>query len=239
MRQKHHLGTLFLIGLTLALASVSPLIFPVAMDGHGTLNLLAKQWLIPSIIMLAIITLLTWKRVPLVSRSIAWGALAGALATGALEAVRIVGFHLGYMPGSMPKLMGVLLLDRFALGPDVASNLAGWGYHFWNGAAFGIIYVLLIGTRRSWAAIVYALAIGVGFMFSPVVRSLGVGYFGLNFSVGFPIVVLLAHFMFGWVLGLLAFRFLPSRCSAALAEARSVFGRCSCRRPAPRAGVSA
>ena len=55
---RNRLGTLLLAGLTLALASVGPLIFPVAMAGYGTLNLLAKQWLIPSIVGLAIIALL-------------------------------------------------------------------------------------------------------------------------------------------------------------------------------------
>jgi Family of unknown function (DUF6789) len=220
---KQGIVTLLFIALTLALASVSPLIFPVAMAGHGTLNVLAKQWLIPSIIGLASIALLAWRRVPLVARSIPWGAMAGALATAALEAVRITGFHLGYMPGSLPKLMGVLLLDRFALGPSTASNLAGWAYHFWNGAAFGIIYVLLTGTRRVWAALLFGLAVGVGFMLSPVVQSLGVGYFGLDFSVGFPIVVLLAHAAFGVALGFLAHRFLPAQNSAVLSGIRLTF----------------
>jgi len=32
--------------------------------------------------------------------------------------------------------MGVLLLDRFALGPSALSDIAGFSYHFWNGAAF-------------------------------------------------------------------------------------------------------
>jgi hypothetical protein len=205
---KNTLGKLLLIGLVLALAAVGPNIFPAAEAGHGTMDVLAKQFLFPSIIGLAIIALLAWKRNPAVARSIAWGALAGGIATIALEAVRITGFHLGYMPGSLPELMGVLLLNRFALGPDTASNIAGWAYHFWNGAAFGIIYVLLIGTRKWWAGALYGLAVGVGFMLSPVVQALGVGYFGLQFSAGFPVVVSLAHAAFGTALGLLARRFL-------------------------------
>ena len=77
---RNGLGTLSLIALTLALASVGPLIFPLAMAGYGALNVLAKQWLIPSIIGLALIALLAWKRNPLVARSIAWGTLAGGTA---------------------------------------------------------------------------------------------------------------------------------------------------------------
>ena len=112
------------------------------------------------------------------------------------------------MPGSLPEMMGVLLLDRFALGPSTLSKIAGWAYHFRNGAAFGIIFVLLFGTRRVWAAVLYGLAVGVGFMLSPVVRALGIGYFGLQFSPGFPVVVLTAHAAFGLALGLLARLFL-------------------------------
>ncbi|TAM83416.1 MAG: hypothetical protein EPN47_04715 [Acidobacteria bacterium] len=221
---RNGLGTLILTGLALALASVGPNIFPAAIAGYGTLNVLAKQWLIPSIVGVAVIALLARTRSPLIARSIGWGALAGGISTVALEAVRITGFHLGYMPGSLPKLMGVLLLDRFALGPNTASNIAGWAYHFWNGAAFGIIFVLLVGTKRVWAGLVYGLVIGVGFMVSPVVQSLGVGYFGLQFSIGFPTVVSLAHAAFGIALGWLARRFLGQQPSIVLSRIRLTLG---------------
>jgi len=48
----------------------------------------------------------------------------------------------------------------------------------------------------------------VGFMFSPVVSALGVGFLGLDFSKGFPITVTLAHAAFGTVLGWLSARWL-------------------------------
>jgi hypothetical protein len=230
---KQAISNLLLISIILALASVAPLIFPVAMAGHGTLNVLAEYYLVPSIVGLAAITLLARHWAPWAARTIAGGALAGAIATGALEVVRIAGFHLGYMRGSMPQLMGVLLLNRFALGPDVASNLAGWTYHFWNGAAFGIIYVLLIGTRRAWAGTLFGMAVGVGFMLSPVVRSLGVGYFGLDFSIGFPIVVTLAHVAFGTALGFLARRFMGSQGSTVSSAVFSALGRRSGKIPSP------
>jgi hypothetical protein len=206
--------TLILTGVSLALASVGPLIFPIAESGTNSLGALALHWMLPAIGLLAIIAIAARKRLPLVSRSIFWGALAGALATVGLEVVRSIGFHIGYMPGSLPKLMGVLLLNQFMTGPTVLSNLAGWGYHFWNGASFGIIYALFLGTRRRWAAIPYALVIGTIFMLSPVVRSLGIGPFGLQFSVGFPVVVYLAHLAFGSLLGWLAARFLQAQPSA-------------------------
>jgi len=62
---------------------------------------------------------------PALASRVAGAALAGTLATFALEAVRYPGFRMGFMPGNLPQLMGVLLLDRFALGPSLWSNVAG------------------------------------------------------------------------------------------------------------------
>jgi hypothetical protein len=126
----------------------------------------------------------------------------------ALEAVRLPGFWLGFMPGNLPRLMGVLLLNQFATGPTLASDIAGWAYHFWNGASFGLIYVLVLGTCRRWVAAIYGVLLGLGFMLSPVVSALGVGFLGLDFSKGFPVTVTLAHAAFGTVLGWLSARWL-------------------------------
>jgi len=101
------------------------------------------------------------------------------------------------MPGNLPELMGVLLLDRFVLGPSAASTLAGFVCHFWNGASFGIIFELLAGSRSRWWAVPYGVAIGVGFLGSAVVQALGVGLFGMDFGWRFAATVLLAHAAFG------------------------------------------
>lgn len=214
----HTLRALSLISLALLAATVAPLIFPAAEAGYGSLNAFAMDLLFPAIGALVLIALLARKWEPVVARSIIWGALAGAIATVALEAIRIPGFYLGTMPGQMPELMGVLLLNRFALGPSVASNIAGWAYHFWNGASFGIIYVLVIGAARRWAGVLYAIAIGTGFMLSPAVIALGVGYFGVQFSLWFSVTVYAAHLAFGLVLGFLAKRFLAGQPSPLFAE---------------------
>jgi uncharacterized protein DUF6789 len=198
----------FLTLLVLGLAAVGPTIFPIAQSGHGNLAALAVEALLPSIVFLAAIAVFARRGEHWLSRTIVLGALAGAIATIALEIVRLIGFHFDYMPGNLPRLMGVLLLDRFALGPSPASDIAGWAYHFWNGASFGIIYSLLLGTRRRWAGPIFGLAIGIGFLVSPVVISLGVGYFGLQFSYGFPATVLLAHLAFGGALGVISYRLL-------------------------------
>jgi hypothetical protein len=214
---------IFLTLLTLGLAAVGPLIFPIAQSGHGNLAVLAKTFLIPAIVFLAVIAVFSRRNELWLSRAVALGALAGASATITLEIVRLTGFHFDYMPGNLPRLMGVLILDRFAQGPSFASDLAGWAYHFWNGASFAIIYILLLGTRRRWLGAIFGLAIGLGFLVSPVVISLGVGYFGLQFSYGFPVTVLLAHLAYGIALGVLSYRFLgpqPDRLLSGLRATR-------------------
>lgn len=209
-----------LLSVTLAAASVGPLIFPAAQAGHGTMAQSGKYFVLPAVVILLVIALLSWKSAPAIGRSIGWGGFAGAIATIGLEIVRIAGYKMGYMPGNLPRLMGVLLLDRFALGPSLASDFAGWAYHFWNGASFGIIYALLLGTSRRWVGVVYGVAVGLGFLVSPVVLSLGVGYFGLQFSMGFPITVLAAHAAFGLMLGALAHQFLSAEASVLMTALR-------------------
>lgn len=188
-------------GLVLV-ASTGPVAFPMAQMGYASLPMLARVLILPSVLFLA----LAWavlRRGPaqLFARALLRGAIAGAVATLALEAFRYTGFRLGYMPGNLPRLMGVLLLNRFALGPSDLSDFAGFIYHFWNGAAFGIIFAMLSIGRSRWWAIPYGLAIGVGFMVSPVVQAMGIGYFGVDFGWQFSATVLLAHAAYGISLG--------------------------------------
>jgi hypothetical protein len=199
---------LMMIMLLLAAASVSPLIFPLAESGRGTMDVLAKFALLPAIAVMGAIWGLLRRADDALARPVAVGLAAGAVATIALEVIRLPGFWLGFMPGNLPRLMGVLLLNQFLSGPTTASDIVGWAYHFWNGASFGLIYVLLFATCRRWVGAVYGVALGFGFMLSPVVSALGVGFFGLEFSKGFPITVTLAHAAFGTVLGWLTARWL-------------------------------
>jgi Family of unknown function (DUF6789) len=188
--------------LALLAAAISPNLFVVAQAGYALLSDLAISFLIPSIIFLAlIITAGYFIGEKETSRQITNGIIGGMIATIGLEIVREIGFHLGGMPGDMPKLMGVLLLNQFSSGPDLVSNIAGWSYHFWNGASFGIIYSVLAGKGKVWYGLVYGILIGIGFMMSPVVVALGVGHFGVDFGIGFPVTVILAHIAFGLILG--------------------------------------
>jgi hypothetical protein len=190
--------------LLLAAAAVSPLIFPLAESGRSTMDVLAKVALLPAAGLLLVSVALLYRIDDWLARISAAGLAAGALATVALEAIRLPGFLLRFMPGNLPRLMGVLLLNQFAAGPSLKSDIAGWAYHFWNGASFGLIYVLIFGTRRRWLGAAFGVLLGFGFLFSPVVSALGVGFIGLEFSKGFPVTVTLAHAAFGFVLGWLA-----------------------------------
>ncbi len=197
---------IFFISILLLLSAISPNLFVVAQAGVKELSTMAIQFLIPSIALIIIlILLLDHLQYKVISRLAVNGILAGILSTFALEIIRETGFRLGTMPGDMPRLMGVLLLNQFASGPDFWSDLAGWAYHFWNGASFGIIFSLLMGQSKPWNGILFGVLIGLGFMVSPVVKSLGIGVFGLEFKRGFEflVTVTLAHMAFGITLSLI------------------------------------
>jgi hypothetical protein len=135
------------------------------------------------------------------------GAGAGILATAGLEVVRGISYHYGGMPGNLPELMGVLLTGRIMEGPNVLSDLAGWGYHFWNGLCFGVIYAIVFGRRRAWVGIVYGVLIGFAFLISPAVSSLGIGFMGREMP-SMPLTVVVAHGVFGALLGYFAHRWI-------------------------------
>lgn len=193
--------------VVLIIMGVVPNLFVAAQAGYAKFSLLGKYFLIPSVIaMLIVLPLIYMRNQNTLARQIVVGLIGGLLGTVGLEIVRHTGFLLGGMPGELPKLMGVLLLDQFAKGPDWASNLVGWGYHFWNGAAFGIIYALLAGRGNLILGIAYGFLVGIGFMVSPAALSLGVGLFGVDFGWGFPVTVILAHIVFGAIVGLIVLR---------------------------------
>ena len=200
---------LALVLFVLILAGIAPVLFPISQTGSEALSSLATKYLIPSAALIFAITALNYfLKYKKLNQQIYSGMLAGLVATIGLEIVREIGFRLGGMPGDMPKLMGVLLLNRFAEGPGFWSNIAGWAYHFWNGACFGIIFSLFFGRPKIWAGIVYAFFIGIGFMISPVTRTLGIGAFGFQFKDGYQFIttVTLAHIAFGSILGWMIYK---------------------------------
>jgi hypothetical protein len=192
----------------LLLAGVSPNVFPAAQAGIAKMSDLAVTLLLPSVFLLCtLVTVAAWRRQRRLANRVLAGAAAGLVATLALEAVRITGFSLGWMPGDLPRLMGVLLTDRFMLGPSTLSDILGWAYHFWNGVCFGIIFAVLFGRRSLLWAVAYAELIAAGFLLSPVVKSFGIGVMGSDMP-SMPATVALAHLAYGLVLGLLIRRWI-------------------------------
>lgn len=203
---------LVLGGMMLALAGVSPNLLPLAQAGVAKMSWLGEVVLLPSIVLLAgVITVAAARgQNELVRRALS-GAAAGAVATLGLEVVRTASFRLGGMPGDMPRLMGVLLTDRFMVGPSGLSDVLGYAAHFWNGASFGIIFAVLAGRKPLIWALAYAELVGVGFLVSPAVKALGIGFLGLAMP-SMPATVLLAHAAFGLLLGALTRRWLGEGC---------------------------
>jgi hypothetical protein len=198
------ISTWFIRLVLLALASASPNAFPLSQMGYGTLHHLALVLILPAAAGLFVAwLLLEWRGPRPIAALLLGGAVAGAMATLALEAVRYTGFRLGFMPGNLPRLMGVLLLDRFALGPSTLSDAAGFAYHVWNGASFGIVFTMLAKGRSPWWGVPFGLLVGLGFLASPVVLALGVGPFGRDFGWRFAATVLTAHAAFGVALAML------------------------------------
>ena len=190
----------------LGLAGIAPNIFPVAQAGLAKMSALGAAVLLPSLVLLAVAVVgARFRGHHALVRRVLIGAAAGIVATVGLEIVRITSFRLGGMPGDLPRLMGVLLTDRFMFGPSTLSDVLGWAYHFWNGAVFGLIFAVLLGPRRVSWYVGYGILIGVGFLASPVVTSMGIGSFGLGMPA-MPATVVLSHVVYGWALGVLYLR---------------------------------
>jgi hypothetical protein len=170
---------------------------------------LTRYALLPSLLVLAVVWIVAAALgLDRLTNRIAVGLWAGAAATGMLDAIRLTGFHLGQMPGNMPRMFGAMILDQMALGPSLASDLVGYLYHGWVGACFGLTFTLLAGRVRWWGGVIWGLVIEVGMMVTPpMVVAMDTGYFGVKFGPGLFITSLLAHLAFGFALGALAERY--------------------------------
>lgn len=81
----------------------------------------------------------------------------------------------------------------------LTAELVGWTYHFLNGITFGIMYVALIGNafNRHWAwAVVFAVGLELGMLSTRYPA-----YFHIPMTTEFVVVTLVAHLVFGIVLG--------------------------------------
>lgn len=201
---------ILLTAVALLVAAVGPNILVVALTpGMPTMDVLTQYALLPSVPLLVIVIVITSRlRLERLLNRIWTGLWVGAVSTGALDVIRLTGFSLGWMPGNMPRMFGVLIFDQMALGPSDLSDVVGGFYHYWVSACFGLTYTLLIGRTRWWGGLIWGLIIEVGMMTTPpMVIAMDTGYFGMKFGFGVLGTSLAAHIVYGIVLGILLERY--------------------------------
>lgn len=199
-------------------AAVAPNVLVVALTpGMPSMPTLVRLALLPSILLLVMVWIAARAAgyVRLVNR-IEAGVWIGFVATAALDVLRLTSFSLGLLPANLPRMFGVLILDRMAVGPSTVSDIVGSFYHYWVSACLGLAYALLVGRTRWWGGLIWGLIIEVGMMTTPpMVVAMGTGYFGLKLGKGLLNGVFLGslfpHISYGIVLGLLLERYVAHR----------------------------
>jgi|GEM_PF-459929 hypothetical protein len=204
--------------LALIPAAIGPNVLVVGLTpGMPPVSDLARWALLPSVIVFVLVWIVAWAAGHDRLTNRLWtGLWAGLASTAALDVFRLTSFHLGLLPGNLPRMFGVLLLNSMAQGPTPLSDFVGYLYHYWISACFGLTCALLIGKARWWCGVVWALIIEVGMMTTPpMVIAMGAGYFGLNLGHGLLNGVFLGslvpHIAYGIALGMLLERYLRHR----------------------------
>lgn len=211
-------GELLLTLLAVIPAAVGPNVLVVALTpGMPGMPALVRLALLPSIALLVLVWIAARRAgyARLVNR-IETGVWVGFVATAALDVLRLTSFSLGLLPGNLPRMFGVLILDRMAVGPSTGSDIVGSFYHSWVSACLGLTYALLVGRTRWWGGLIWGLIIEVGMMTTPpMVVAMDTGYFGLKLGKGILNGVFLGslfpHISYGIVLGLLLERYVAHR----------------------------
>jgi len=220
-KNKSELGLTILI-IILSGASASLLLLPpLGIIPYAAFRDVA---IIPSVIIIFAIGILSRSKFPRLTNRLFKGMAAGAIASLALEAIRIPGYMFAkWLPmDSMISLPGLFLTEKITMLSEVkqivmqsgvAMNLyhapidafmVGALWHFWNGATFGIIYALLIGKGKWWYGMIWAVIIEMVMMVAPYLIMMK-GPFGVEHMDGYNIFVitLIAHLAFGLVLGII------------------------------------
>lgn len=208
------LGELVATAFVLVTAFIGPNTLVIALTpGMPEMLVLTKYALIPSVFLIIAVYFIAknkeWTRL---TNRIVTGLWIGAVGTGFLDLIRLPGFHLGYMPGNMPRMFGVLITDNMAIGPTPVSDLIGSLYHYWVGACFGITLTLIGGKVKWWWGLIWGWIIEIGMMTTPpMVIAMDTGYFGVKFGPGLFVVSFLAHTLMGIVFGLLAQKYVQHK----------------------------
>jgi len=213
---------LTIIVIILSGASASLLLLPpLGIIPYATFRDVA---IIPSVVIIFAIGILSRSKFPRLTSRVFKGMAAGAIASLALEAIRIPAYMFAkWMPmDSMISLPGLLLTEKITalsqikqviMQAGVPMNLyhapldafiAGGLWHFWNGATFGVIYALIIGKGKWWYGMIWAAIIEMVMMIAPYLIMMK-GPFGIQYMDGYNIftITMIAHLVFGAILGII------------------------------------
>lgn len=143
---------------------------------------------------------LAWHRLLARVRALAVVALAATLAYDLIRAVLAGIDPTPYNPFEVVRVFGQLLLGPSA--PVTAVFVAGWAYHLFNGACFGIAFGLLFlrggALSPRWAI---ARGIGWGLFLESLQLALYPGWVHIQWLAEFSTISIAAHLTYGVTLG--------------------------------------
>lgn len=168
--------------------------------------------LLPALAGLVLIVIYAWRRYPDIVRRILVGAAVGAVATIALDAVRLTGVTHGWLPGDNDIIFGKLITGSNDLPVYLPMGVLA---HYIFGANLGIFYTFVFGRVGGYGmalfwGVFWALLVELGMMTLPPMAP-ALGAFGVDYK--WPqlfLLTLFAHILFGIALGLFAQHFLKN-----------------------------
>jgi hypothetical protein len=218
--------------ITIVLAGASVNFFILGSLGVVQFTIYRNVLLIPSIIAIAGIAVFAHFRIKSLSNKLLTGLWAGAIATLALEAIRIPAYAVlhwlpgddmimmpgAFLTGLAPSPMALMQMMQSGMMANMPQSMmmavmaAGALYHFWNGATLGVAYAVFAGKVKWYYGLVWGFIIHMGMMLAPWLIMM-FGPFGLKYDGGYSIFTasLLAHLAYGAVLGVLVSRFVKDR----------------------------
>lgn len=131
------------------------------------------------------------------------GVLAGLIATIAISLFMLLRLSAGVLTEYHP--VEIMNLTAHGLLGTADSRLVGWPLHFLVGTVvWGMLYVLLEpripGGNRAVKGLTFGALVWFVIMVT-IFPAAGSGFFALGFGVAVPVMTLLAHLLYGLVLG--------------------------------------
>lgn len=145
--------------LVWALASMSFACLLGQFYGWWSMKAFACWVLLPSVAVLALLARPKYFPRSLVGGFEARGAILQGAMGGLIAAVAYDVFRLPFVMAGFPLFKVFPEFGRLLLGPNASNwaiQIAGWSYHFSNGAALGIMFAAMLPARMSKARMVVA-----------------------------------------------------------------------------------